>query len=155
MLTVEDLFDWGSLDVEKLEEFINAARKFGIDIDEIRDNIASFEGDITDINAWLYSVVSLLFYRITDELSDYVENLDLKPYIKDLISNYIEDLRDNFCPYINCLDTWFNNILDEIDLTQSKSQILKDLFERICETLGNEIFEIPEDFEFEEEEVDE
>ena len=63
-----------------------------------------------------------------DELEAYVEeNIDDN---EDLL-NEIENLRDNFSPFINYFNSHFNNLLDDIDLTDDKVKIFETIIKEI------------------------
>lgn len=128
MLEIADLMDWGNLDVGALEEFLDEAENFDIYTSDVREDIINCGGDIAEINDWIYSVKVLTFNAVMDELEAYVEeNIEAN---EDLL-NEIENLRDNFSPFINCFDSHFNNLLDDIDLTDDKDKIFKTIIKEI------------------------
>ncbi|SDF66411.1 hypothetical protein SAMN04244560_01046 [Thermoanaerobacter thermohydrosulfuricus] len=73
--SLEYLFGWGYRDIEKLEELLEAAEKFNIYPDEILEDIREIENDPTDINSWIYSTMSLLFYKIMDKKDVIIEEV--------------------------------------------------------------------------------
>ena len=128
MIEITDLMGWGYLDVRALREFLDEAENFDIYISDVREDIINCGGDITDINDWIYSVKVLTFNAVMDELEAYVEeNIEDN---EDLL-NEIENLRDNFSPFINYLDSHFNNLLDDIDLTDDKVKIFETIIKEL------------------------
>lgn len=128
MIEITDLMGWGYLDVGALREFLDEAENFDIYISDVREDIINCGGDITDINDWIYSVKVLTFNAVMDELEAYVEeNIDDN---EDLL-NEIENLRDNFSPFINYFNSHFNNLLDDIDLTDDKDKIFKTIIKKL------------------------
>lgn len=125
MLDLTDILGWGSLDVEKLEEYLEIAQKFNIDIYDIREDIKGYGGDITDINSWFYSVINFIFNNVMDEVE---KSTDDKTILEK-----VDELRNNFSPYINYMDSWFDNFLDNIDLNQDKENIIKDVIKYLQE----------------------
>jgi hypothetical protein len=125
MLNLTDVLGWGYADIEALEEYIEIAKKFDIFPDDIIEDIKSYEGDVTDISTWFYSSITLIFYEIIDELEKSTDDSDLL--------EKIQKLRDNFDPYINYMDSWFNNCLDDIDFNQDREKILEDVIEKLRE----------------------
>jgi uncharacterized coiled-coil DUF342 family protein len=130
MLDLTDVLGWGSLDIEKLEEYLKIAKKFGVTIDDIREEIqetfrysAGEEGDIADINNWFYVAIHEIFYAIMDEVRNVTEDEE--------ILKKIEELENNFNPYINYMDSWFNNLLDEIDFTKDKEEIIEEVIREL------------------------
>ncbi|SDG32110.1 hypothetical protein SAMN04244560_02145 [Thermoanaerobacter thermohydrosulfuricus] len=121
--SLEYLFGWGYRDIEKLEELLEAAEKFNIYPDEILEDIKEIENDPTDINSWIYSTMSLLFYKIMDEVEKEI-------YDKNIIKK-VEKIREEFSPYVNAMDSWFNNFLDEIDLQKDKNEIIEEVIKAI------------------------
>jgi predicted ribosome quality control (RQC) complex YloA/Tae2 family protein len=123
--SLEYLFGWGYRDIEKLEELLEAAEKFNIYPDEILENIKEIENDPTDINSWIYSTMSLLFYKIMDEVEKEI-------YDKNIIKK-VEKIREEFSPYVNAMDSWFNNFLDEINLQNTKDVIIEEVINALKE----------------------
>lgn len=123
--SLEYLFGWGYRDIEKLEELLEAAEKFNIYPDEILEDIREIENDPTDINSWIYSTMSLLFYKIMDEVEKEI-------YDKNIIKK-VEKIREEFSPYVNAMDSWFNNFLDEINLQNTKDVIIEEVINALKE----------------------
>jgi len=121
----KDIFDLllniseiGYLDLKELSLWDNAIRKFEYDFSYI-DEIESIGFDKIDTNTYFYVVIDRLFNLICQELE---ENINLSREEK----KSLENLKDNFNPFINCLDSWFNNVFDELDLSLSKEEILNN-----------------------------
>jgi hypothetical protein len=114
-----DILGVGYLDLKHLIYYNEAIKKFDKDFDykEELNNIGN-DDKVTDANNLYYVVIDRLFYSIIGEL----ENLKLTKKQK----NKINVLKDNFSPFINCLDSWFNNIFDELDLSKEKDDIIQD-----------------------------
>lgn len=125
MLNLTDVLGWGYLDVKALEDYIEVAKKFDIYPEDIKEDIKGYDGDVTDINAWFYSSITLIFYEIRDELKKSTDDGELL--------EKIEEMEDNFNPFINYMDSWFNNFLDDIDFNQDKEKILKDVIKKLRE----------------------
>lgn len=128
MLNLTDVLGWGSLDVKALEDYIKTAEKFKISSDDIKEDIRSYEGDATDINYWFYSTITLIFYEVMREIRVIAE----KNGDAELIDK-TEYLENNFDPFINYMDSWFGNCLDDIDFNQGKEEILNDVIEKLRE----------------------
>ena len=130
-LTVCNVLDWGSMDVAKLEEYVNIAEKWNIDIDAIKNYIENNGDKLSDINAWFYSTISLIFYNIMDRVQDYI-NIELEEEA-DLLMEKWQKVQNEFAPFINYLDSWFGNFFDEIDLIGNEEEIIKEIIERLRE----------------------
>ena len=124
MLTVKDILDWGELDVQVLENWLNVAEKFGITLDEIKEELEHEEMDKTDINSWYYMTMYLITEAITDEIFEVVDG-------DERIMEKANKLTFNFEPYINCMDSHFNNILDEVDFTKDKEEIIEEVIREL------------------------
>lgn len=139
MLNLSNVMGWGSLDVDALKKYILIANEFGIDIEDVKEDMSSYEGDILDINNWFYSTISLTFYSIMEGLGEYVQDNIEDEDVVDFLLDKIEELKDNFSPFINYLDSWYNNILDNIDLTQEADNIFNDIVQEMYEDLEEAI----------------
>lgn len=124
MLTVKDILDWGELDVQVLENWLNVAEKFGITLNEIKEELKNDEMDITDINSWYYMTMYLITEAITDEIFEVTEG-------NEEIMEKANKLTFNFKPYINYADSHFNNILDEIDFAKNKEEIVNEVIKKL------------------------
>lgn len=124
MLTVKDILDWGELDVQVLENWLNVAEKFGITLDEIKEELEHEEMDKTDINSWYYMTMYLITEAITDEIFEVVDG-------DERIMEKANKLTFNFEPYINYMASHFNNILDEVDFTKDKEEIIEEVIREL------------------------
>ena len=112
----DEIVKGGSLDIERLEDWCNRAAKLGITIEEASDFIDGIGFDKAEVNAWFYAFISLMFERL---IEDIIAMFDSKK-----IKRACEKLKDKFSPYINYLDSWFNNSFDEIDWDMDKDNII-------------------------------
>lgn len=139
MLNLSNVMGWGSLDVDALEKYILIANEFGIDIEDVKEDMSNYEGNVLDINNWFYSTISLTFYSIMEGLGEYVQDNIEDEDVVDFLLDKIEELKDNFSPFINYLDSWYDNILDNIDLTQEVDNIFNDIVQEMYEDLEEAI----------------
>ena len=127
-LNLKNILGWGYSDIEALKSYIKIAEKFNIYPEDIKEDIREYQGDATDINSWLYSVISAIFYKITQEIREIAnENKDTE------LLERIDELENEFNPFINYMDSWFSNFLDNIDFNQDKQKILNDIIEELRE----------------------
>ena len=145
-LSIVDLMGWGFLDVEELERRVEVAENFGVEIDEIKEGIEEFSNDNTaflDINNWIYSTMTLTFNEVMRGLEQYIEETpknmeDLIIEEREEIKNKIEELKDNFSPFINCIDSWYDNLLDNIDLTRHTEEVYNDIIDHFIKEIKKE-----------------
>lgn len=123
------LLNWGSSDVPKLLKYLNACEKLRIDMDQLHDAIDGLEMNKIDMNTWFYAAIDTLFHNIVSHLQSDYELTD------DEIS-YIHRMEDNFGPYINYLDSWFDNIFDEIDF-ESDTPIYDQAYDLVAKASKN------------------
>jgi hypothetical protein len=116
-----DILGFGIIDLNSLNRYVEAGRKF--DYDFLNNALERLEslgytkfkfGDMSEINNIFFVVLEELFYILLEE----VEQQD-----DGRLKNKIEDLRDNFSPFTNACDSWFNNCFDELDLSKTKEEI--------------------------------
>ena len=108
MLDLTDVLNWGGLDISALENRISEAEKIGVTLDDIKDNVDEF-GNRTNINYWFDAVLSCIFQKTCNLLK---EEFPEKEFI-------IKSWEDDYSPFINYLDSWHNNELDEIDFDEN------------------------------------
>ena len=105
--------DCGIADVEYLVDYLNNAERLGIELEDIV-NDAEEIGKL-DANALIYVTFDQIFFRtvdyLLDSLGEYIDSEDLEEKVMD----YLEEMKDNFSPFINFLDSHFDNLLDQID----------------------------------------
>ena len=113
-LTLSDVLGWGSCDVDFLNNRIN---EFNINIDDIKDDIYSICGELTDINTWIYSV----FYIAANNFLDTVENYSNE---NDIDFNRDDIEIEIFCNY---LDSFLNGrkLNSEIDVSDLSDDNIK------------------------------
>lgn len=119
--------------MKKTMGLIETAEHWGVEIFEIREDIKSYDGDITDVNSWFHSTISLTFYKVLEGLEEFIEENIEDEEENSLAIEKLEELRDDFSPFINYLDSWFNNILDEIDLTEDHEEVFKAITKAFLE----------------------
>jgi len=137
----EDIFSCGYRDVEKLNEYLTICDIFRIYIDDVAGSVERI-GNTTDVNTWIYSAIDMSFWEILRQLEEYIEDevfLKNNPGIAnklDDILDYIDDLRDNFTPFVNYLDSHYNNILDYINYdTYDTEKIFNQILQEILKEL--------------------
>lgn len=123
-----DLLSCGYLDAEAFMEYLNTAENYHIDMEQLNDDIDSmgYEKSQIDINTYFYSAISCIFYTVLNNVQEYADD-NLKLDNLQRISDYIEGLKDNFSPFINCLDSWYNNIFDNMTLSGDVEQDFKEI----------------------------
>ena len=122
-INLMNVLDWGSGDITALERYLTIADLWGISIYDIADTIEFTNGDKTKINDWFYTVIELIFSTVMKEVQEVHPELETK----------IEKLNDNFLPFINYLDSWFNNFLDDVELYDEKEKVIAEIAERLVE----------------------
>ena len=114
--------NYGSLDIDHLNGYLETAEKLGIDEQDIHFEIESLGYEhkqvMEDINIYYYATISSIFYKYLRLVEEWLESDYPEAYEK--IKEWLENERDNFSPFINCLDSWYNNILDEIDIDNTE-----------------------------------
>lgn len=129
----EEVFDavleWGSSDVEALNNWLDLAEAWQLDLYDVVQFIEDLGLNKYDINEWFYAVLSL----IHDEVLNYVDDrLSKDDEDYEMLMSKIRQLGDKFDPYINYLDSSFNDLLDEVNLEDQKiafEQIIQKLKE--------------------------
>jgi len=121
MIDLTDVLDWGSLDINALEKRISEAEKIGVTLDDIKDYVEDLENK-TDINTWIYATLNCIFQKTCDLLKEEFPEKE----------SIIESWEDDYSPFINYLDSWQNNELDEIDFDSNnwKEELISILNER-------------------------
>jgi hypothetical protein len=92
-------------------------REFMEDMGMLED-IGSRISDNTLTNDLIYSIMKLKYDRLRNALI-FKYNI------------YLEDMPETeFAPFINCLDSWYNNILDsdEIDMNNASNKNIKAIY---------------------------
>ena len=132
MLNLTDILEWGYFDIKELNTRMEQASTWDIYNTDIIDYIEGINGDKTNINTWIYSTINLTFYKVIEALREHiVDAIDGEDEQLQDIEYYIDNLEDEFSPYINYMDSWYSNILDNIDLDNKRDRILDDLLYEI------------------------
>lgn len=127
-MNVQDLKDcilsWGSLDEKYLDILLGYCDKIGVTFEELDTIVGDFD-DVTNINNWIYSCIYNLFVEYSKQLLDFFE--DTEDYYA--VKSYLQKLNNKFDPFINCSDSWFNNIFDdfEFDLDTDTDLLRKEI----------------------------
>ena len=135
-----DILDCGSLDIEKLIELLDIANVYDYSSYDIIENCYNLKlkNEKLNINDLIYSAIEIIFNEIISRLEDYLEteakhDLNLNNYQLEYLKDRIEDLRSDFMPHINYIDSHFNNILDNYtyeelkDFDKLKVKLINDL----------------------------
>ena len=132
MINLTDILEWGYFDIKELNTRMEQASTWDIYNTDIIDYIEGINGDKTNINTWIYSTINLTFYKVIEALREHiVDAIDGEDEQLQDIEYYIDNLEDEFSPYINYMDSWYSNILDNIDLDNKRDRILDDLLYEI------------------------
>lgn len=108
-----DVFECGGyLDFKFFNEMLEDAANFDICVDDVREDIKNYCGNVLDVNSWIYSCINLMFYRVVEQLKELTEDEENEE-IKEAIQDKLQEWEDGFSPFINCLDSWFN--VEELD----------------------------------------
>ena len=112
------ILECGISDLEKMEEFIKKAENWNVRIDlyDIIEEAKTEFGKI-EFNTILYLIMRNIFYDLIQEFEE-----------KDK-----EILYEEFNPYLNYLDSFFNNPLDELDENSTREDAINKLKEWLNE----------------------
>ena len=113
-LWLEAILDGGSRDIQFFINKVKTFEKIGFDIDfdEMKDLIEDIEDNTANINSWIEALMRVVIDQITAKLND-------RGY-----EDVAEKLNDEFSPYLNFLDSWFNiECLDEAEDTKMEDLI--------------------------------
>lgn len=127
-------FGWGFLDVEDLGDRL---RGYLLMDDEnhagdLADKIEEIDGKPLEVNSWFWAVMELWFFAICDAVEKHVDDNFSEEEAKEIKAK-LEKLKDDFSPFINCLDTHFNNCFDELDYFPGNDEPRDEYRERIIE----------------------
>jgi len=114
--TLVDILGWGYLDAKKLKEYFDIAKLYDIEVSDIRENIQDDGYNISDINQWFYYTIRSIYFDFCSEFQEYTEKEYPLIHKNFRIEEALQEAQDDFNPYINYLDSWFSNELDEMDL---------------------------------------
>lgn len=124
---VSALLNCGVRDLNLLDELLGVAEKFEINIDDVIEKTRELFNKV-EFNELVYILMEHIFNAVMDEVEQYAGETEDKKLLKQ-----VKDLRDNFSPFLNYIDSWFNNLLDEVDLEQSRDEIIRDVIEKLRE----------------------
>lgn len=128
MLT--DVLDCGWLDAQYFINLLGQCEQYSIEMSDIKSSIEDMGYQLTDIdiNTYIFAAMDSLFHTVLSQVEEKAEQ-DLKPENLERFNDFLTDLRDNYSPFINCIDSWFNNCFDEMtlngDLDQDYNELLK------------------------------
>jgi hypothetical protein len=71
-----------------------------------------YESDI-NLNTFMYSAINIIFQKIIDNIE---QSLEIFTKSHKKLSEKVDRARRNFEPYVNCVDSHFNNYLDETNI---------------------------------------
>jgi hypothetical protein len=129
-VTVANILGWGSLDIKWLEKKFALAQHFGIGPDMVKESIE--DNDLTDINVWINQLLDDLFNQVTDQFEEYIIDTYSEEEQEPILEK-LETLKQEFNPIINYMDSWFNNLMDEVDFEKSEDDIFEDIKKRLEE----------------------
>jgi hypothetical protein len=118
---LRNLLDIGSLDLEFIEKYYKLV-EWKMDFSELeymplRD---------VNVNVILYEI----FYRINNEVFDCIKNHDGLPKDKrEEIINICDNRIDEFSPFMNSIDSWFNNEIDDICIEDKR---IEEIADEVC-----------------------
>ena len=111
------LLDCGPADLEKLKEIITKGEKWGaIDWYDVKDML-SLKRDPPKFNQVMYAIMYSIMDNLTSELSEEEKEM----------------LMEDFEPYVNYLDSYFNNCLDLLDENSTRDEAIKCLKDMLAE----------------------
>ena len=121
VLAVCDVMGWQEEDVYALNIWLEAyANLLGKDMEEkaVRCAIAALALEIgfpsSDLNTWIYTVLSLIFYDL----------LSILMRSKGVNKTKLKQLECCFSPNLNMAASSFNNCFDQIDFQQERKAII-------------------------------
>lgn len=110
------VLDCGSFDIEVLLDEINLALELdrSTDITDIIDESVSYDGRIT-FGGLMYVAMRIVNDAIFEDVKHKVKELDIDEDIKNELISMADDRIEKFEPYINYLDSHYNNEIDDSD----------------------------------------
>lgn len=126
MLT--DILQCGWLDAQYFINLLGQCEKYDIEMGDIKDDIEGmgYELGNIDINTYIFSAMDKLFFRVMQNVEEKAEE-ELKPENFERFNEFLQELKDNYSPFINCIDSWFNNCFDEMTLNGDEEQDFREL----------------------------
>jgi len=112
------ILECGIQDLDKMEEILSKAENWLVDIDF--DDVIENAKDLgrIDFNTILYAIMENIVYDLVEDIED---------------EKIREKILDNFNPFLNYLDSYFNNCLDELDEKSTREEAIKCLIEEVEE----------------------
>ena len=111
----------GYRDLEKLNVVLGIADELDLNIDNIMKYTEEINEGKINFNALMYSAMQLIINEIADRISEEYEDGEIA-----------NKLRDNFNPYVNYMDSWFNiEALDSWDSEDDISKNIKRVYEEV------------------------
>ena len=108
------VFDCGLADLDRLYRLIEDYLSLDGNVEDVIENARDEIGGIT-FGSVAYSAMELTMNKILSLMEESVEEY-VEEDKKDKYLEKIEELRDDFNPWINFLDTEYNNFLDDIEI---------------------------------------
>lgn len=103
-----NLLDIGLLDLQFIEKYYNLVRN-KVDFTELR----TVPLEQINANVILYHI----FWQVNAEVFNIIKNHgDLPHDKKEQIISICEKRIAEFSPFLNCIDSWFNNEIDEVNV---------------------------------------
>ena len=124
------LLDCGWMDIDYLVEKVDILERLTGDqsyydiIEQAKDS--GYEK--IDCNALIYTTIDSIAQYIYDKAQDLAVNEKEK--------KLIQNSKDSFSPFINSIDSWFSNEIDELDLTDT-DKTLEDFAKEFITLLNN------------------
>jgi len=137
----QEISSVGYLDLKALSYWDNAIRQFEYDF-SYQDEIENIGFDKIDTNVYFYVVIDKLFSHICNQIEETIsEMFDMDSFEEEKeIQEKLEKLKDSFSPFTNCLDSFFNNIFDELDLSLDKEELIKNAIELLNKTKLEDLY---------------
>ena len=77
-----------------------------------------------DINTYIFAAMDSIFYTVMQNVEE-IAKAELKPENFERFEEFLNDLRDNYSPFINCIDNCFDEMTLNGDLDQDFKELLK------------------------------
>lgn len=112
-----EILECGTLDIDFLLRTINKYKDSFLDYDpDLSFFIREMKrNDYLHLGAMLDMLMTDILYKFIDYFKNRATE-ELSTNNNDRVTRYLEGLSFNFQPFINYLDSYFNNILDEVNI---------------------------------------
>lgn len=111
----------GALDIrfllDKINKYANSYIDYNPDLDYLVKECKSSWSNL-HINGLIYVVMQDIHYEIVNYFKKYANGV-LKEKNAKRVCDYLDNFE--FKPYVNCLDSWFNNWLDDVGIDKNKT----------------------------------